>query len=361
MNKFAQLLAEAVDRNNLTYKRASEWSGVSADLISRIILGNRLPSPGNAMKIAKALGINEQEALNALSYDKVPSGAKKYFEPPEAKYPLLRQAVLERCNRKDKIIKKIIAEIQNSAWGGMESLIVSRILTGAQSFYEDSAERGQRTEEYTASARYIEKQLKNITLEIKDEKKIVNLLEPLLSWEASVPDYSLQMIFRKQQGQRLEISSGGTRYETSVITFTNSEPVEVPLMEDKIAAGSPLPISGQWNETRFFTSSFISKYTNPILIEVGKEQDSMIPRIFPGDLLLIDRKPVTKPRKDGIYAVNLEEGGSIKYCYINKGYLHITCENKFCDFKPVKLELNEKIISEIIVGEVVWIGRELGI
>jgi phage repressor protein C with HTH and peptisase S24 domain len=94
-------------------------------------------------------------------------------------------------------------------------------------------------------------------------------------------------------------------------------------------------------------------------VEVGKDQDSMVPIIFPGDLLLVDRKPIEKPRKGHIYAVNLDEGGSVKYCHIEDNKLYITCENKFSTFKTVALELKGKIINQIIVGEVVWVGREL--
>jgi hypothetical protein len=44
---------------------------------------------------------------------------------------------------------------------------------------------------------------------------------------------------------------------------------------------------------------------------------------------------------------------------VDAGKLYITCENKYAEFTPIKMELSEQVINEIIVGEVVWIGREL--
>lgn len=44
----------------------------------------------------------------------------------------------------------------------------------------------------------------------------------------------------------------------------------VPLLEDTIAAGNPVPISGQSSESRFFIQSWLKKFHQPLLITVGK-------------------------------------------------------------------------------------------
>lgn len=359
MNKFAKLLSESVRKHNITYRKAAKWAGVSPDLLSRIVLGNRLPSPKSALKISKALGIDHEEALTALNYDKVPRGAKKYFVPPKAKYRELREFLKVRSEKSGSTHRKIFSEIDQFSYGSMEILLLSRVLYGMERYYAELSEEQIKKTESDRNRKYLSKILKNITLEIDDEKRLLDILSPLMKWEAVPPEYSVKLTLSRPQGQKLTISTGKTTYDASVITFTNSEPVEVPLMEDRIAAGFPLPISGNWNETRFFTSSFIRKFQNPILIEVGKDQDSMIPKIFPGDLLLIDRRPIAKPKRRKIYAVNLDDGGSIKYCHVDAGKLHITCENKYAEFTPIKMELSEQVINEIIVGEIVWIGREL--
>jgi hypothetical protein len=238
----------------------------------------------------------------------------------------------------------------------MEMIIISRILNGTIEYYESIVKKQSEAEK---NIEYLKKILTSAILDITDENRLMEIISPLMKWESQLPAFSLKLVFSSAPGSLLEVSTGETRFERSIVTTTNSEPIEVPLMEDKIAAGNPLPISGNWNETRFFTSSFLSKFSDPILIEVGKDQDSMIPVIFPGDLLLIDRKPVEKTRRNGIYAVNLDEGGSVKYCNLEKGILKITCENRFASFNPVEISIAEKPLSEVIVGEVVWIGREM--
>jgi hypothetical protein len=249
-------------------------------------------------------------------------------------------------------------EIDSLSFGSLESLLLARILLATQSMYEDQKEKGEPKGITDKQLAKLKKIFKSSEFVIESEESIMKILKELISWRIISPDYSVNVTFSSTDGE-ISVISGETRMEKPLVTFTASKPVEVPLMEDKIAAGSPLPISGHWEETRFFTESYLRRFTEPILIEVGKDQDSMIPKIFPGDLLLIDRKPVERPKKGIIYAVNLEEGGSVKYCQIKENKLYITCENKFSDFHQVELEMTNRTLNEVIVGEVVWVGREL--
>jgi transcriptional regulator with XRE-family HTH domain len=359
MNRFARLLYEAVKKQNITYRKAAAHAGVSPDLLSRIILGNRLPSPKSGVKLAKALGINEQEALMAINYDKVPSQAKKYFTPPKPILPRLRE-MLEKTYQGDASLgKKLFSEISEFQFGSLEMLIITRMLTAAQVFTESLINQKVSTQQNKERLKTLKTLLKKKTGRIEDESVFIEALSRLSRWEILGPDYSLQVWFSHPDGSCPSIVTGETRMEKPLFSFTGSEPIEVPLLEDKIAAGIPLPISGNWSETRFFTASFLKKFIDPILIEVGKDQDSMIPIIFPGDLLLIDRKAIEKPKPGHIYAVNLDEGGSVKYCMIQGNKLLITCENKFSEFKLVKIELKGRLLEQLIVGEVVWVGREL--
>lgn len=359
MNRFARLLHEAVKKNNITYRKAAGIAGVSPDMLSRIVLGNRLPSPKNAVKLAKALGIDEQEALMAVNYDKVPLPTKKYFTLPKPKYPLLRQLLINTYSGEKGSGRKVMEEISRFQCGSLEMLLITRMLIASQSFYETLVQQKKEIQTSRENLKRIETLLRRPSLEIGDEEAILKILARLTKWQSLGPDYSLQIWFAHPDGGCPSFVTGETRLEKPLFSFTNSEPVEVPLLEDKIAAGVPLPISGNWAETRFFTHSFLKKFTDPVLIEVGKDQDSMIPIIFPGDLLLLDRKPVEKPKHGHIYAVNLEDGGSVKYCEIRDSRLYISCENKFSGFKTVILEIENQLLTCIIVGEVVWVGREL--
>lgn len=359
MNKFAKLLYDAVKKQNITYRKAASDAGVSPDLLSRIILGNRLPSPKSALKIARALGIDEHQALMAINYDKVPAQTKKYFTPPKPRYAMLRN-LLESSYQGDKALgKKVFTEIAGFPFGSLEMLLLTRFLIAAQSFHETLIEQALNLPQSRESLKKIKDILKKEFIMLEDETEVMSSLSRLSKWEIIGPDYSLKVWFSHPDGSCPAFITGETRLEKPLFSFTGSEPIEVPLLDDKIAAGAPLPISGNWTETRFFTHSFLRKFTDPILIEVGKDQDSMIPVIFPGDLLLIDRKPVEKPKHGNIYAVTLDDGGSVKYCEIQNNKLLVTCENRFSDFKPVSIDLKGRTLDQIIVGEVVWVGREL--
>jgi len=359
MNRFARLLRDAVERQRITYKQAAKWAGVSPDLLSRIVLGNRLPSPKNTIKIAKALGIDEEEALMAVNYDKVPVSAKKYFKAPAPKYPGLRKFLSDTYGGERGQGKKLFREIDQFSFGSMEELILRRFLIATDEYLNELISRKIDTDINLNKSQQLRELLDKNSIEIKEEKKIIDILSDISRWKIIGADYSLQIFYTRPDGQETVITTGETVLEKPLVTFTNSTPVEVPLLEDKIAAGVPLPISGNWTETRFFTESYLKKFKDPILIEVGSDQDSMIPVIFPGDLLLIDRRPVERPKQEHIYAVNLDDGGSVKYCHVEGDNLVITCENKFADFEPLKMKLTDRVLNDIIVGEVVWVGREL--
>ncbi len=144
------------------------------------------------------------------------------------------------------------------------------------------------------------------------------------------------------------------------LTFFDSDdaPGVVPVLADDIAAGSPLYISPRIKDQLYFTRKFLKKFKDPFLITVGKNQRSMEPTIYPGDLVLIDRKPVEKLKKSRVYAVNVpEEGGTIKRCYVDRGKVLLVPDNP--EYSYGILDAEQFNLSEIIVGTVVWIGREL--
>jgi phage repressor protein C with HTH and peptisase S24 domain len=84
----------------------------------------------------------------------------------------------------------------------------------------------------------------------------------------------------------------------------------------------------------------------------------MEPTLLPGDLLLIDRRPIEKCRRDCIYAINHpEEGGTIKRCAVAGDRLILAPDNPA--YSNVFIRLENVDLSSILVGTVVWTGREL--
>ncbi len=137
---------------------------------------------------------------------------------------------------------------------------------------------------------------------------------------------------------------------------------EVPVLKGRIAAGQPFPVDARFSGSRAFTAEFLKDFVRPVLVKVGASEISMLPTVQPNDLLLIDqddekrRKPVFRK----IYALSLEEGGTIKHCEVVEGELVIVPENmQQRGFNPRTIPLADRNILEIVRGVVVWIGREL--
>jgi transcriptional regulator with XRE-family HTH domain len=137
---------------------------------------------------------------------------------------------------------------------------------------------------------------------------------------------------------------------------------EVRILKGHIAAGQPFPLETVWSGSRVFTTEFLNRYHDPILVKVGKNETSMLPTIQPNDLLLLDQSPDRRrrPKMTHIYAVSLEEGGTVKRCEVVGRELVVMPENmQQRGFSPRTIPLADRDILDIIRGEVVWIGREL--
>jgi transcriptional regulator with XRE-family HTH domain len=157
--------------------------------------------------------------------------------------------------------------------------------------------------------------------------------------------------------EKREIKDTLKSIEHKIDSYSPQDAVPVPLLEDKIAAGVPVSISDSSSEYRWFLASWLRRFARPFLVQVGENQLSMFPFIRPGDLLLVDRRPVLKPEKDEIYVVNTDEGGTIKRCTLSSAGLHLISDNP--DHLNRVIDVRGTDIRKIIVGHVVWIGREL--
>jgi len=87
----------------------------------------------------------------------------------------------------------------------------------------------------------------------------------------------------------------------------------------------------------------------------------MLPTIFPGDLVLVDRAEDKRRRPSlrHIYAVSLDEGGTLKRCKLEADHLLIIPDNPTAGFDPTTVSLKGRNVLHLIQGQVVWIGREL--
>lgn len=143
----------------------------------------------------------------------------------------------------------------------------------------------------------------------------------------------------------------------------------VRLLARPIAAGQPLTLEPDEKDSSLaFRDDVVSKFKKPLCLRVGRKEESMVPTIMPGDVVVIDhheerrRKPV-----DGhIYAVNYGpltgEGGAIKRVEVtDNGILILISDNPDKGRYGTKaFSLEGKNLLDIIKGEVVWYGRYVG-
>ena len=144
--------------------------------------------------------------------------------------------------------------------------------------------------------------------------------------------------------------------------FKDSPFQEVPMLKGRIAAGQPFPVEARFAGSRAFTAEFLERFSRPMLLKVGASEVSMLPSVQPNDLLLIDQDEQRrrKPVFTRIYALSLEEGGTIKHCELVEGELVIVPENmQQRGFSVRTISMEDRNILDLVRGQVVWIGREL--
>ncbi len=111
-----------------------------------------------------------------------------------------------------------------------------------------------------------------------------------------------------------------------------------------------------------FKEDFLRKFHQPIVtVAVG---ESMEPLIYNGDVLLIDRNEEKRlnPSPSGLYLVNFPETSeeiaiTVKRIAISGEKLFLIPINP--NYPVQAVDLKERSILDTVVGEVVWIGREI--
>ena len=147
--------------------------------------------------------------------------------------------------------------------------------------------------------------------------------------------------------------------------------VAVPLLATPIAAGAPLLLERdpEHDGSLAFREKTVRKFTDPICLRVGRHEESMRPLIHPRDIVVIDRNPKRRlpPVNGCIYAVNFgpltgEEGGALKRIDLVDHALIINSDNPDKAHYPTQAFMlgREHNLLDILVGEVVWLGRYVG-
>lgn len=115
---------------------------------------------------------------------------------------------------------------------------------------------------------------------------------------------------------------------------------------------------------RLLNPGFLNKINNPKIFTVRQEDESMSPTILPGDVLLIEYAipSLLSPDYHSLYLVankksNEESTFSIRRVCEHESGIILLSDNPSIPPQPVQIKGMH--LLHIIVGKVVWIGREL--
>lgn len=178
------------------------------------------------------------------------------------------------------------------------------------------------------------------------------------------------MRFRGGKTLAIDVSGSASRGQPARVEVATDEGpqefVSVPVLSGHIAAGPPLMVDErEVAGYAAFPPSLLAKLgvTKPVCVRVGRYERSMRPTIEPGDTVLLDCSDSRRDqlRKDRIYAVNVEEGSTLKRIAVVGGVLTLMSDNLDKDEYPVRaIECDSDAeLRSIIVGEAVWWGNAL--
>ena len=145
--------------------------------------------------------------------------------------------------------------------------------------------------------------------------------------------------------------------------------VALPLLSRQIAAGQPLQIAPDSDhDTRLaFRRDFVTRFTRPVALRVGRKAAAMKPTIEPGDVVLIDQNLTRRGRPPAgrIFAINEQpltgkEGGALQRVDLSGHTLILSADHPDKAGYPTRIfEVKVATLPDILVGAVVWVGRRL--
>ena len=145
--------------------------------------------------------------------------------------------------------------------------------------------------------------------------------------------------------------------------------VTLPVLTAPIAPGHPLLVAlDSRHDTELpFRRDFVTRLTRPVVLRVGRKVAAMKPTIEPGDVVVIDQN-VTRRRRPGaarIFAINEgpltgTDGGSLARVDVSGHTLILNADHPDKAAYPTRtFEIRAATLPDVLVGQVVWVGRSL--
>ena len=145
--------------------------------------------------------------------------------------------------------------------------------------------------------------------------------------------------------------------------------VALPILSTPISARHPLLVVPDATQTNHlaFRREFVARFTRPVVLRVGRKTAAMQPTIEPNDVVVINQNLIRRRRPPAgrIFAVNEgpltgKEGGSLARVELSKRTLILSTDHSDKTRYPTRtFEVTASTLPEVLVGEVVWVGRSL--
>ena len=146
--------------------------------------------------------------------------------------------------------------------------------------------------------------------------------------------------------------------------------VTLPVLTSPIAPGRPLVVApDSHHDTRLaFRGDFVTRFTRPVVLRVGRKTAAMQPTIEPNDVVVIDQNLTRRRRPPAgrIFAINEgpltgTDGGALQRVELSGRTLILSADHPDKSQYPIRtFDIKAKSLPEVVVGEVVWAGREFG-
>ena len=145
--------------------------------------------------------------------------------------------------------------------------------------------------------------------------------------------------------------------------------VALPVLTGPIASGHPLLVAPDSKHDRrlAFRREFVKRFTRPVGLRMGRKTAAMKPTIEPDDVVVIDQNVTRRRRPPAgrIFAINEQpltgkEGGALQRVELSGHTLILSADHPDKAAYPTRtFEIKAATLPDILVGEVVWVGRRL--
>jgi hypothetical protein len=136
----------------------------------------------------------------------------------------------------------------------------------------------------------------------------------------------------------------------------------VPILGGSLGGGKAFPREISAPQKRLIPSAELVGTVNPALARIDRSENSMIPTVWPGDIVLLDRSPQERrrPAIDCVYAVCWRNKGWIGRCRrVSRALVLVVDNAREAVSPPPTIPLDHRDVLDIVRGRIVSLGRDL--